>query len=468
MKSTTHVLLITLLALSAAAQARTWTQQATGRTIEADFVRTAGTNVVLKVKGREVTVPVAMLAPDDVEFIRGQSQMQSRQPAAAGTANSASVYLGPNRNGAVTSGKAWNWEVDEPKILWQTPVAEGHSSSVVDSENQLYTQGWDKNQNRETVYALDAMTGEVVWECHTTPVSMHHQHGSGATPAIDGDRIYALHNSGQLLCIDAEKGEQIWATHLIQDHGGQPHDWGYAGTPLVAGNLVIVDAGGSGSSTIAFDKTNGEPVWATGDFPAGYASPVPAEVSGKDAVLVFKYDQLVALDVSSGRELFEYPKPGGIGHAIPTPILSDDGDSVFFGQEKISLGASPRQRWETDRRNFLNTPSLHDGHLYDLSDRNAEGPLVCRDFDNGEAVWTEPSVTGPGNTLVVDDKLIVYLQSGELIVGNASPDGFNEIVRSQVHARWYNGSVVPTFKDGLLYLRGVQNGGNVVTCVDFR
>ncbi|MEM7015167.1 MAG: PQQ-binding-like beta-propeller repeat protein, partial [Verrucomicrobiota bacterium] len=426
MKLISHVLFFTFFAFAAVGQARTWTQQSTGRTIEADFVRTAGANVVLKMKGREVTVPVTMLVPEDIEFIRGQSQPQSSPSAAAGAdTNSGSAYLGPNRNGAVTTGKTWNWETDEPKILWQTPVGEGHSSTVVDANNNLYTQGWDKSQNREVVYAIDAITGEIEWTCETTPARMHYDHGSGATPAIDGNRIYALHNSGQLLCINAENGDRVWATHLIQDHGGQPHDWGYAGTPLVAGDVVIVDAGGSGSSTIAFNKTNGEPVWASGDFPAGYASPIPAEVSGKDAVLVFKYEQLVALDISSGRELFEYPKPGQIGHAIPTPILSEDGDSVFFGQEKISLGASPRQRWQIERQNFLNTPSLHAGHLYDMSDRNANGPLVCRDFDSGEVVWTESSITGPGDTLVVDNTLVVYLQSGELIIGNASPDGFN-------------------------------------------
>lgn len=459
--------LLTIILAASGAEARIWTQQSTGKTIEADFVRADGANVVLLFRGREVRVPLGQLSPSDQAFVQSQGRAATSTKSGG---NTASVYLGPSRNGSISTGGSWAWDVDEPKVLWRATVTEGHSSCTIDSENRLFTQGWDQGENRETVFAFDAESGEELWQFHTTPVRMFERHGSGGSPALDGGRVYALQNSGEFVCLDAATGEAVWQTHLISDHGGMPHDWGYAGTPLIAGDLVIVDAGGSnGASTIAFNKTNGEVIWKTGDFTAGYASPVPAEVRGKAAVLVFKYDQLIGLDLESGRQLLEYPKPGSIGHAIPSPILDESGDAVFFGKEKVTLASSPRQRWEIPRDGaFLNTPALYQGHIYDVSGQHSRGPLVCIDFETGRTKWTEASVQGPGNTFVVDDTLVVYLESGELVIGTASPDGFEMIGRHQVHRNWYNGSVAPTFKDGLLYLRGVSQEGNVVTCLDFR
>ncbi|MFT5468241.1 MAG: outer membrane protein assembly factor BamB [Verrucomicrobiales bacterium] len=462
------ILVLTIILAVSGAEARIWTQQNSGKKIEADFVRVEGANVVLKFQGREVRVPLDQLSADDRVFIEGQGRAPST--ASASSSNTAAIYLGPDRNGSISTGGSWAWDIDEPKILWRTVVAEGHSGCTIDSENRLFTQGWDKGENRETVFAIDAVTGEELWQFHNTPDRMFERHGSGATPALDGGRVYALQNSGEFVCLEAESGEVVWQTHLISDQGGMPHDWGYAGTPLITGNLVIVDAGGSnGASTIAFDKTTGQLVWKSGDFTAGYASPVPAEIRGKAAVLVFKYDQLIGLDLESGRQLLEYPKPGSIGHAIPSPILDEAGDSVFFGKEKITLGASPRQKWDIPRDGaFLNTPTLSQGHMYDVSGQHSRGPLVCIDFESGQTKWTEDSVQGPGNTFVIDNTLVVYLENGELVLGSASPDGFNMIGRHQVHRNWNNGSVSPAFKDGLLYLRGVSREGNVVTCLDFR
>lgn len=84
MKKLLPLCLLAVVALAVAAQARTWTQASTGKTIEGDFMGMKDANTaIIKVDGQNKNIPLSMLAKEDQEFIA--SQAKSEKPAAPGS-----------------------------------------------------------------------------------------------------------------------------------------------------------------------------------------------------------------------------------------------------------------------------------------------------------------------------------------------------------------------------------------------
>ena len=117
---------------------------------------------------------------------------------------------------------------------------------------------------------------------------------------MDGDRVFTISKWGDVFCLDAAKGTVLWQRDLRRD-GVKPNRWGFAGSPLVWGDLVILNAGTAG---IALDRSTGRIVWSNGTNAAGYASPTRFAAGGREAVLIFAAKHLVALEPQSGRELW--------------------------------------------------------------------------------------------------------------------------------------------------------------------
>jgi uncharacterized protein (TIGR03067 family) len=68
------ILLLAVLVLNCTLHARTWTESASGRTVEADFVRVDGANVIMRMaNGSTVPFPIARLSAADQEFVKQQS-----------------------------------------------------------------------------------------------------------------------------------------------------------------------------------------------------------------------------------------------------------------------------------------------------------------------------------------------------------------------------------------------------------
>src|SRR6185436_6196894 len=103
--------------------------------------------------------------------------------------------------------------------------------------------------------------------------------------------------------LDAAKGTVIWQRDLRKD-GIKTNRWGFAGSPLIWGDLVILNAGGAGT---ALDRHTGRVVWSTGTNATGYASPTLFKSDGKESILIFAAKHLVAVDPQTGREQWRYP-----------------------------------------------------------------------------------------------------------------------------------------------------------------
>ena len=80
---------------------------------------------------------------------------------------------------------------------------------------------------------------------------------------------------GHLYCLDAGAGTLLWKRDLFEDYGIRMPIWGIAGAPLIVGDLVVVQIGGSnGACLVALDRKDGHEVWRALDDQASYSAPI--------------------------------------------------------------------------------------------------------------------------------------------------------------------------------------------------
>jgi outer membrane protein assembly factor BamB len=368
-------------------------------------------------------------------------------------------YRGPLQNG-VSSEKLNLPTGGELRPLWKTNVGIGTSSIVVSGE-RAFTMG--NVRNKDVVYCFDTASGREVWKYEYRLASdpRMFEGGPAATPTIDGNRVYAVSHQGDLFCLDATTGQPVWYKHYQQDFRGKRPQWGYAGSPLVEGNLLILDVGARGASTIALDKTTGKIVWKSGDDEAGYASPIAADIAGKRTIVLFKAAHLVGLEPASGRELWrtDWKTSYDVNAATPTVIDNRIFVSSGYGHgcALFEIGKTVIKRWENKNlRAHINTPIAWQGALYGIDgDANPKSPLVCLDLETGKVKWEEK--VGGGALVLADGKLVLLSELGELIIGDATPNGFKPALRQQVLGKrcW----VQPTVANGRIFCR--NNNGDL-------
>ena len=85
--------------------------------------------------------------------------------------------------------------------------------------------------------------------------------GPRSTPTVDGEVLYTLGISGDLVCLKVENGDPVWQVNLKKEYKGNVGSWGYSESPLIDGDKVIVAPGGNEATIVALDKKTGQNVW---------------------------------------------------------------------------------------------------------------------------------------------------------------------------------------------------------------
>jgi outer membrane protein assembly factor BamB len=191
------------------------------------------------------------------------------------------------------------------KILWKAGVGMGHSNVAI-KDNRLYTMGMRKRELH--VYCLDAETGEEIWR-----YLIEDYYDPQSTPTIDDKYVYALSRNGILLCLKAKNGKLRWKKDLVSEYEVVIPYYGFAGSPVIEGDLLILTANTSG---IALNKKTGERIWGSDKppdnlrMPAGtgphYATPVVYDYEGKRYAVISSYIGLHAVDVETGKVFWLY------------------------------------------------------------------------------------------------------------------------------------------------------------------
>jgi outer membrane protein assembly factor BamB len=368
-------------------------------------------------------------------------------------------FRGPDHNGiSKETGWASQWSNGAPKQLWKAKVGLGFATLSV-SNGRVYTTG--NASDTDTVFCFDADTGKALWK-NSYPAprdAKYYEGGTSATPTVDGDRVYTISKRGILHCLGAADGKVVWTNNLQQELGAKIPEWGFAGSFYIEGDLAILNFGTAGT---ALDKRTGKVVWTSGTDVSGYSTPMPVNAGGERAVILAVKQDVVAVKIKDGKELWRFPWKTQYDVNAPTPILS--GSKVFISSGYNHGGGvfdisqqPPKEIWNNkNMRNHMASSILWKGHLYGID----ENQLRCLDFDTGEVKWTD-KVSGKGALMIADGKLIVLSERGELLVAEASPAAFKPISRAQVVGGkcW----AAPVLANGKIYCR---TGPGDVVCVD--
>src|SRR5262249_21773565 len=128
-----------------------------------------------------------------------------------------------------------------------------------------------------------------------------------ATPTFSRGRLYTQGATGILNCLDAATGERLWSRDVAAEAAARPPSWGYASSPLVVDDKVVVFAGGPGDrNLLAYRAGSGEPAWAARASQETYASPQLVTLGGRRQVLLLGDHGLTAVDPETGGGLWQY------------------------------------------------------------------------------------------------------------------------------------------------------------------
>jgi outer membrane protein assembly factor BamB len=380
--------------------------------------------------------------------------------------------LGPARNGVYTGTNLLStWPKEGPPVLWRKDVGQGFSGPVSASNRVVLFHRVD---DKERVECFEAASGRQIWSFDyptTYRDDFGFDEGPRATPTISGNRVYTYGAEGILHCIDFATGQKLWSFDCKTEFGARKGFFGIAGSPLMAGSILLLDVGGTKAGIVAFDRETGKVAWKTAASETSYSSPAAAEINGRTAAFFFRREGLEAIEPATGKVLWEFswrPSTDASVNAA-TPIIV--GDLIFIstsygrGAAVLRFGESkPEVVWSGDDQlsNHYATSVHRDGYLYGYHGRQEHGcDLRCVELKTGKVMWTVERF-GAGTVTIAGADLLLLTDKGELIKAPANSSGFKPVSRAQVLG--LDTRAYPALASGLFVARDKRR----LVCVDLR
>jgi outer membrane protein assembly factor BamB len=373
------------------------------------------------------------------------------------------------------------------QVLWKVNVGIGYSNVAV-SGNRVFAMG-SKGGNI-VVNCLDADTGQKLWEHswleYLTPQS---------TPTVEDSRVYVLSADGLVFCLEAADGKVTWKKDLVRDHGALRPAYGFGGSPVVEGSLLLLNANTSG---MALDKKTGKLVWSSqkpperirasipGDNGATYMTPVVFSDGQNRSALFYSWKGLFSVDPASGKPFWAYPWEIYNNSKTPDPAISAGG--ILLADETTKDGTrvctllglkdgAPRVVWRSKEfYSDVASPVIIGGFAYCCHggpySNSLFARLCCIDMKTGRLAW-ETDLGGEARPRWIsltasDGKLIILDDIGVLRIARAAPSSYEELSRMNVLGESKRPRIFPTppvLSGGRIYCR---NYAGDLICVDVR
>ena len=340
------------------------------------------------------------------------------------------------------------WSATE-NVRWKVALPEpGNSTPIVTGGRIFLTQNVG---DRRTLLCFDRKDGRTLWQAGPTYTKPERTHPTNpycsASPVTDGDRVIAFFGSAGLWCWDVA-GKEQW--HL--DLGKQDHEWGYAASPVLHGDLCILNFGpGPDTFLLAVNKTTGKEVWRV-NFPpitpklprndgfgaaadgmtGSWASPLIIEAGARTELIMVWPERVAAYDPATGKELWTC---GGLNPLIYTSAMFGEGvviGSGGYGGSTVAVKAggagdvaATHRLWQQMRdKQRIGSGIIAGGHLYII---NTPGTAQCIDLKTGKTIWEErlKSSGAKGESwssmVLAGDRIYILNQNSDTFVLRAAP-----------------------------------------------
>ena len=371
-------------------------------------------------------------------------------------------FRGPERDGVYPGTVAKAFPEGGPELVWEREVGNGFANPAVANGRLILFHRVGSN---EVIEALEAPTGEPVWK-YEYPTSYRDDFGFDpgprASPVVAGGQVYTFGAQGVLTCVSFATGRRIWQVKANEDYGVSKGFFGAASTPLVDGNRLFLNLGGSdGAGIVALDKDTGKLLWKATDDDASYSSPRMAEIQGKRRLVFFTREGIVVLEPEDGtvayRRRWRSRSNASVNAAMPViqgPVVLL---TASYGTGALALdfsgGGEPKELWSGEEAlsSHYSTPVVKDGVVYGFDGRQEYGQAFrAVDLKTGKVLWSEDGF-GAGTVTLAGDVLVLMREKGELMLARANPRKLEPLGRAQI----LQGTVraYPALASGLLYAR---------------
>jgi outer membrane protein assembly factor BamB len=344
-------------------------------------------------------------------------------------------FRGPNRDSVIHGLQIeTDWSKAAPVELWRRKIGPGWSSFAVDG-NLIYTQ--EQRGDQEIVSCYNLATGAPVW-MHGDAARFYESNGGPgprATPTLHNGRVYTMGATGIVNALDAATGAVVWSRNAASDTGVENPGWGFAGSPLIVDDVVIVAASGR---LAGYELATGKPRWLGPTGGAGYSSPHPVTVDGVAQVVLLRGSRTISVSPADGTLLWQHVWLPGV--SIVQPGVTAEGDILITsgdamggqGVRRLAIahaagGWTAEERWTSRAlKPYFNDFVVHDGHAYGFDG----SILACIDLKDGTRKW-KGGRYGNGQIILLPDEdlLLVSSEEGELALVKATPDAFTEVAK---------------------------------------
>ncbi len=375
-----------------------------------------------------------------------------------------------------STGLAEAWPETGPPELWSRPLGAGHTSILV-ADGRLFTMYRESGAGggapwtaTESVIALDAASGDTLWEYSYASKNQDFDQGAGphATPLLTDGRLFTMGSNKELHAFDPETGDVLWSKNLITDFGAPPLlirsmiKPGSGITPMPYKDTILLQVGGPGQSVMALRQSDGEVVWKSGSFLVSHSPVGVITVSGRQHAVVFAGQAVFGMDPDTGEVIWAHAHDAGNDFNFQIPNYDEASGVLFISSGYIGGSQAIRLVPDGDivhtellwddrqlRFTFLNVLKIGD-FIYGTNGQGATAILTATHMESGETAWRERGFSR-ASLVYGDGKAILMEEDGDLSLVRLSPNGLETLATTPLFATrtW----TVPTLAGTTLYAR---------------
>ncbi len=392
-------------------------------------------------------------------------------------------FRGPNGSGISDTEVPLKWSESE-NLKWKAALPGPGSSSPIVAKGKVFVtcfsgygpDGGGVDDLVRHLVCVDRSSGSILWdkkvkaELPEDPYQgFLREHGYASnTPVTDGKRVYAFYGKSGVHAYDFD-GKKLWSKNLGKDSTRKR--WGSAASPIVVGDLLVINAGEEARAIFGLDPKTGEEKWKAEGDSLAYAYGTPAMMkrsNGQEDLVLPVPGEIWGLNPASGK-LRWFAETGITGNVSTSVTFLNDVAFVFGGFPRTARAAvrvkgkgdlcSDATIWEETRSSYVPTPIVHGDKLYWVSDT---GYAMCADTKSGELLFQERLEGAQGgrsrgkpfyaSPVLVSGNLYAVSRTGGTFVIEAKPK-FKLLAQNKLadDESQFNGT--PAVCEGNLFLR---------------